>query len=81
MTHYLDRTLLAEVQEQAVGGNSQETRVSVFGIIVVGLIAGLIVGLITSPNTTQGFLLGFAGGALITATLYFFTTEKSRPTR
>ncbi|TMI38543.1 hypothetical protein E6H26_00465 [Candidatus Bathyarchaeota archaeon] len=81
MPRYLDKTLLAEVQEQALGGSSEGTRVSIFGIIVVGLIAGLIVGLITTHNTTQGFFLGFAGGALITVALYFFKTEKSRPTR
>jgi len=52
----------------------------VFGIIVVGLLAGLVVGLLTGPNfTLQGFFLGFAGGALITAGLYFYSAEKSRP--
>ncbi len=81
ITRYLDKTLLAEIQEQALGGSSQGPRVSIFGIIVVGLIAGLIVGLITTPNTAQGFFLGFAGGALITVTLYFFRIEKNRPAR
>jgi hypothetical protein len=53
---------------------------SVFGIIVVGLLAGLVVGLMAGPNfTLQGFFLGFAGGALITAGLYFYSAEKSRP--
>jgi len=77
----LDKTLLAEIPEKALGGSGQEPRVSIFGIIVVGLIGGLIVGLITSPNTAQGFFLGFAGGALITVTLYFFRNEKSRAAR
>jgi hypothetical protein len=55
---------------------------SVFGIIVVGLLAGLVVGLLSGPNfTLQGFFLGFAGGALITAGLYFYTAERSRPAR
>src|SRR2546422_11538849 len=43
---------------------------SVFGIIVVGLLAGLVVGLLSGPDfTLQGFFLGFPGGALITAGL------------
>ena len=55
---------------------------SVFGIIVVGLLTGLVVGLLISPAfTLQGFFLGFAGGALITAGLYFYTSERSRPAR
>ncbi len=55
---------------------------SVFGIIVVGLLAGLVVGLLSGPNfTMQGFFLGFAGGALITAGLYFYTSQKSRAAR
>ncbi len=55
---------------------------SVFGIIVVGLLTGLVVGLLTGPNfTLQGFFLGFAGGALITAGLYFYTSQRSRPPR
>jgi len=55
---------------------------SVFGIIVVGLLAGLVVGLLAGPNfTLQGFFLGFAGGALITAGLYFYTYQRSRPPR
>jgi hypothetical protein len=54
----------------------------VFGIVVVGLLAGLVVGLVAGPNfTLQGFFLGFAGGALITAGLYFYTSERSRPAR
>ncbi len=78
----LDKTRLSETPETSVGGGSQGTQVSIFGIIVVGLIAGLIVGLITSPSyTTQGFLLGFAGGSLITVALYFYSTDKSRPAR
>ena len=55
---------------------------SLFGIIVVGLLAGLVVGLLAGPNfTLQGFFLGFAGGALITAGLYFYSAERSRPAR
>ncbi len=55
---------------------------SVFGIVVVGLLAGLVVGLLAGPNfTLQGFFLGFAGGALITAGLYFYSAERSRPAR
>ena len=55
---------------------------SVFGIIVVGLLSGLVVGLLSGPNfTMQGFFLGFAGGALITAGLYFYTSQKSRAAR
>jgi hypothetical protein len=55
---------------------------SVFGIIVVGLLAGLVVGLLAGPNfTLQGFFLGFAGGALITAGLYFYSAERSVPGR
>jgi hypothetical protein len=55
---------------------------SVFGIIVVGLLAGLVVGLLTGPNLTlQGFFLGFAGGALVTAGLYFYSSERSRPAK
>ena len=56
------------------------TRVSIFGIIVVGLIGGLIVGLlVNSTFTLEGFFLGFAGGALITVGAYFFATMKSPP--
>jgi hypothetical protein len=55
---------------------------SVFGILVVGLLAGFVVGLLAGPNfTVQGFFLGFAGGALITAGLYFYSAERSRPAR
>ena len=55
---------------------------SVFGIIVVGLLTGLVVGLLIGPSfTIQGFFLGFAGGALITAGLYFYTSGRSRPSR
>jgi len=42
----------------------------------------LIVGLLAGPSfTLQGFFLGFAGGALITAGLYFYTAERSRPAK
>jgi hypothetical protein len=82
MTYYLNKTLLTQIAESAVGGSGQGTQISIFGIIVVGLIAGLIVGLITSPNfTIQGFFLGFAGGALITVVLYFYATQKGGPAR
>jgi len=54
------------------------TRVSIFGIIVVGLIGGLIVGLlVNSTFTLEGFFLGFAGGALITVGAYYVATMKS----
>src|SRR5437899_11781010 len=55
---------------------------SVFGIIVVGLLAGLVVGLLSGPDfTLQGFFLGFAGGALITAGLYFCLAQGGVPAR
>lgn len=55
---------------------------SVFGIVVVGLLTGLVVGLLVGPSfTLQGFFLGFAGGALITAGLYFYTSGRSSPSR
>src|SRR3989449_10882812 len=55
---------------------------SVFGIIVVGLLAGLVVGLLSGPDfTLQGFFLGFAGGALITAVLCFFFSRSSATPR
>src|SRR2546428_8027083 len=55
---------------------------SVFGIIVVGLLAGLVVGLLSGPDfTLQGFFLGFAGGALITAGVSFFFAVREQPTR
>ena len=42
----------------------------------------MIVGLLAGPSfTLQGFFLGFAGGALITAGLYFYTAERSRPAK
>lgn len=56
-------------------------RVSIFGIIVLGLFGGLIVGLIVGPSLTlDGFFLGFAGGALIAAGLYWYVTGKG-PTK
>jgi hypothetical protein len=71
----------AENKDSSTGSDSHSPPPSVFGIIVVGLLAGLVVGLLAGPNfTLQGFFLGFAGGALITAGLYFYTTERSRPT-
>jgi hypothetical protein len=75
----------ASTSENKNGSSGSGTRTpppSVFGIIVVGLLAGLVVGLLTGPNfTLQGFFLGFAGGALITAGLYFYSSERSRPPR
>ena len=58
---------------------SKGTRVSIFGIIIVGLIGGLIVGLVVNSTfTLEGFFLGFAGGALVTVGVYFFTSSKGR---
>jgi hypothetical protein len=75
------RSILAAITEKAAG-TSQGPHVSIFAIVIVGLIAGLIVGLITSPGyTIQGFFLGFAGGSLITVVAYFFTTQRSVPAR
>ena len=82
MAHSSDTTLLAQIEDTAAASTSQGTRVSIFGIIIVGLLMGLIVGLLTSPGyTVQGFFLGFAGGALITVAAYFLATEKSRPSK
>ena len=59
--------------------SSKGTPVSIFGIIIVGLIGGLIVGLVVnSAFTLEGFFLGFAGGALIAAGVYFIANLKSR---
>ncbi len=78
----MSETFLATVSEKATGASGQTVQVSIFAIIIVGLIAGLIVGLITGPSyTVQGFFLGFAGGSLITVTIYLFKTGGgSRPT-
>lgn len=74
-------TTSATVEDTSSTGG-QAGRVSIFGIILVGLVAGLIVGLITSPSyTAQGFFLGFAGGSLITVVVYIFTSHGSRPSR
>ena len=60
----------------------QQTPVSIFGIIVVGLFAGLIVGLLVpSALTLEGFFLGFAGGALVASGLYFYATSRSRASK
>jgi hypothetical protein len=72
----------AEENKESTAGTDTHTPPppSVFGIIVVGLLVGLVVGLLTGPNfVLQGFFLGFAGGSLITAGLYFYTSEKGRP--
>ncbi len=82
MIFSLERSNLSATAETVSGGGGQGTRVSIFGIIVVGLIGGLIVGLVTSPGyTLQGFFLGFAGGSLITVAIYFFSIDKGRPAR
>ena len=79
-TIFLNRSIIAAVTEKAAGESGQGTRVSIFGIIIVGLIAGLIVGLITGPGyTAQGFFLGFAGGSLITVAVYFLATQRNPP--
>jgi len=72
----------ASKNKDGSSGSGAPSPPSVFGIIVVGLLAGLVVGLLAGVNfTLQGFFLGFAGGALITAGLYFYTSERSRPAR
>ena len=72
-------TLATTPNEIAAATGGQAGRVSIFGIILVGLVAGLIVGLITSPGyTAQGFFLGFAGGSLITVVVYIFRSQGSR---
>ncbi len=75
-------TSAGESKDASSGSDTRTPPPSVFGIIVVGLLAGLVVGLLAGPNfTLQGFFLGFAGGALITAGLYFYSAERSRPAR
>lgn len=82
MAHSSNITFLAQIEESVTASASQGTRVSIFGIIIVGLLMGLVVGLITSPGyTVQGFFLGFAGGALITTAAYFLANEKGRPSK
>ena len=69
-----------DTTDSPAGSDTRSPPPSVFGIIVVGLLTGLIVGLLLGPSfTLQGFFLGFAGGALITAGLYFYTSERSPP--
>jgi hypothetical protein len=71
-----------ENRDSSTGTDTRAPPPSVFGIIVVGLLTGLVVGLLIGPSfTLQGFFLGFAGGALITAGLYFYTSGRSRPSR
>ena len=73
---------LAQLAASASHPANQGPRVSIFGIIIVGLLTGLIVGLLTSPaNTIQGFFLGFAGGSLVTTAAYFLTTAKGQPSK
>lgn len=72
----------ADTTDSSTGSDTRSPPPSVFGIIVVGLLTGLVVGLLLGPSfTLQGFFLGFAGGALITAGLYFYTAERSPPSR
>jgi hypothetical protein len=82
MMFSLSRSIFAAITEKAAGASSQGTPVSIFGIIIVGLLGGLIVGLITSPSyTIQGFFLGFAGGSLITVAVYAFTAPRGGPAK
>ncbi len=51
-----------ENRDSSTGSYTGVPPPSVFGIIVVGLLAGLVVGLLSGPNfTMQGFFLGFVG--------------------
>lgn len=71
-----------DTTDSSTGSHTRSPSPSVFGIIVVGLLTGLVVGLLLGPSfTLQGFFLGFAGGALITAGLYFYASERSPPSR
>lgn len=75
-------TSTSEDKDSSTASNLGGPPPSVFGIIVVGLLTGVVVGLLIGPSLTlQGFFLGFAGGALITAGLYFYTSGRSRPSR
>ena len=75
-------TSAAEAKDPTTGADTHTPSPSIFGIIVVGLLAGLVTGLLAGPNfTLQGFFLGFAGGALIIAGVYFYSAERSRPPR
>ena len=72
--------LSTENKDASSGPGARTPAPSVFGIIIVGLLTGLVVGILAGPNfTLQGFGLGFAGGALITAGLYFYRIERNRP--
>ena len=74
------KTLLATATAKTTAGSGQGVQVSIFAIIIVGLIAGLVIGLLTSPTyTMQGFFLGFAGGSLITVAVYLYKTGGGRP--
>jgi hypothetical protein len=81
----LDSRLNASATESVDSPARSDTRTpppSVFGIIVVGLLAGFVAGLLAGPSfTLQGFFLGFAGGALITAGLYFYIADRSQPAK
>src|SRR3989442_2202007 len=66
--------LPAENKDPSAESDTHSPPPSVFGIIVVGLLAGLVVGLLSGPDfTLHGFFLGFAGGALITAGVCCFS--------
>ena len=72
----------AEVRDSSAGSNPRTPPPSIFGIIVVGLLAGLVAGLLAGPNfTLQGFFVGFAGGALVTAGLYLYSAERGQPAK
>lgn len=71
-----------DINDSRTGADTLAPSPSIFGIIVVGLLAGLVTGLLAGPNfTLQGFFLGFAGGALITAGVYFYSAERNSPPR
>jgi hypothetical protein len=75
-----NKTLLATATEKPKEAPGQGVQVSIFAIIIVGLIGGLLVGLMVGPTyTIQGFFLGFAGGSLITVAVYLFKTGGGRP--
>ena len=77
-----DTSVPPENSERPVGTSGSGTQASIFGIIVLGLMGGLIVGLIVGPTAAfNGFFLGFAGGALIAASLYWYATGNRRSSK
>ena len=71
-----------ENRDSSTGSDKHAPPPSVFGIIVVGLLTGFVVGLLVGSSfTLQGFFLGFAGGALITAGFYFYSSGRGSPSR